>query len=53
MKKPYLCQWFLFCTRPAAGTVKHPILGQVPCCLRCVDSLGMHKQFTPTPEPTV
>lgn len=30
-----ICQWFLLCTNPADGVVPHPVLGDVPCCLRC------------------
>jgi hypothetical protein len=31
------CMWFARCTRPAAVTVSHPILGDVPCCQPCSD----------------
>jgi hypothetical protein len=26
------CQWFLQCHEPAVRSVKHPALGDVPCC---------------------
>lgn len=29
------CQWFALCDRLATTTVKHSILGDVPCCDRC------------------
>lgn len=29
------CKWFLFCTNPATGTMRHPVLGPVPICDRC------------------
>lgn len=32
-----MCRWFLLCTNPATTTVRHPILGQVPCCARCAE----------------
>lgn len=32
---PMKCQWFLRCLQPATTTVKHPILGDVPCCAKC------------------
>lgn len=32
-----LCEWFALCTREAAGTVYHPVLGDVPTCDRCRD----------------
>lgn len=31
------CQWYALCTREAAGTTPHPILGDVPICQRCAD----------------
>ena len=30
-----ICQYFALCTNRADGYVKHPILGNVPCCERC------------------
>lgn len=36
-----VCEWFLMCLNPAVGTVKHPILGNVPICDRCADTVGM------------
>lgn len=32
-----MCEWYALCDRPADGIVKHPILGDVPCCQRCAD----------------
>jgi hypothetical protein len=29
------CRWFLNCTRDAVTSVKHPVLGDVPCCKKC------------------
>lgn len=31
------CEWFALCFQPAAGIVKHPILGDVPTCQLCTD----------------
>lgn len=31
------CQWFARCTNVAVTTVKHSVLGEVPCCQRCAD----------------
>jgi hypothetical protein len=36
-----MCEWFLLCDRDAAGTVTHPILGEVPVCERCASALGL------------
>jgi len=36
-----LCEWFARCPRPAAGTVTHPILGEVPCCRECALHLDL------------
>jgi hypothetical protein len=33
---PMKCQWFIRCMEPAITTIKHPILGNVPCCVRCI-----------------
>lgn len=35
------CEWFALCANDSAGTIKHPILGDVPCCQRCADKLEM------------
>ena len=31
------CQWYALCALPAAGTVAHPVLGDVPTCSRCAE----------------
>lgn len=31
------CEWYALCPNPADGTVKHPVLGDVPTCQRCAD----------------
>lgn len=36
-----LCEWFLWCMNEAVGTVKHPLLGDVPTCQRCADKLDL------------
>jgi hypothetical protein len=35
------CRWFLQCDNPAVGVVRHSVLGNVPCCRRCADKLGL------------
>ena len=30
-----VCQWFAKCGRTATNKTPHPILGEVPTCLRC------------------
>lgn len=35
------CEWYARCTRPAAGNVSHPILGQVPTCAECATRHGL------------
>lgn len=44
------CQWFALCTNPADGVVLHPILGDVPTCVRCVTKLDLHDRFSPYDE---
>lgn len=29
------CEWFAACTRPATGSMSHPILGAMLICDRC------------------
>ncbi|ASR86537.1 hypothetical protein SEA_CHANGELING_85 [Mycobacterium phage Changeling] len=31
------CMWFARCTNPANGLREHPVLDQVPICVRCDD----------------
>jgi hypothetical protein len=42
------CEWFAMCDRPAAGTVTHPILGEVPTCEPCAQRFG--NTLNPLPE---
>lgn len=35
------CAWFALCPNPADGTVRHPILGDVPTCQRCATKLDL------------
>jgi hypothetical protein len=35
------CEWFALCDNASVGTVKHPILGDVPTCQRCADKLSL------------
>lgn len=35
------CEWFAKCDRPAAGTVRHPVLGSVPTCVRCATRMEL------------
>jgi hypothetical protein len=35
------CQWFFLCRSEATAAVRHPILGLVPVCDRCVDKLDL------------
>ncbi len=35
------CEWFAHCANPADGMVTHPVLGDVPTCLRCADMLDL------------
>lgn len=37
---PNTCLWFAACDSEAAGTVEHPVLGDVPTCQRCADVVG-------------
>ena len=32
-----MCEWYALCDNPPAGTVTHPILGEVPTCTRCAN----------------
>ena len=33
------CKWFLKCEEPATTTVPHPILGDVPTCQQCANTV--------------
>lgn len=43
-----LCEWYALCDRPAAHQVRHPILGTVPTCQRCVDKLELADRIVGT-----
>jgi hypothetical protein len=45
-----ICQWFLLCDHEAAGTVSHPILGDVPTCQRCADKHELFLEKSPIPS---
>lgn len=32
-----MCDWFLLCENDPVGTVRHPVLGEVPTCRECAD----------------
>lgn len=36
-----VCDWFVACSKPAAGIVNHPALSWVPCCADDADRLGL------------
>jgi len=46
--EPAKCAWFALCPSPAAGTVKHPVLGEVPTCQRCADRFELPLVATET-----
>lgn len=35
------CEYFVLCDRPAEGVVANPVIGDVPCCQRCADRVGL------------
>lgn len=41
------CQYFALCDNEAIGVVVNPILGNVPCCQRCADRVGVTLLFDP------
>jgi hypothetical protein len=38
---PVTCEWFLLCANEATTTEPHPILGQVPICVRCAEKVAV------------
>jgi len=40
------CHWFAMCTNDAAGTVTHPILGEVSTCKSCADKHSLNLKTT-------
>ena len=36
-----VCEWFVRCENPTLLAVKHPVLGYVPCCVRCADKMSI------------
>lgn len=35
------CGWFATCDHSADAVMDHPVLGPVPICQRCADTIGM------------
>ena len=33
------CEWFAYCDNITARTISHPVLGQVPICIRCFNKM--------------
>lgn len=48
MTNPILCEWFALCDREADHLVRHPILGDVPTCERCVEKLNLRDAVVAT-----
>ena len=50
LKKPGDCRQYAMCSQVPIGTIKHPILGDVPACARCVERYvtlgGKRSDFT-------
>jgi hypothetical protein len=46
-----ICRYFALCDHWAVGTVKNPVLGEVPVCQRCLDKMNRigpgELEFTP------
>lgn len=43
-----LCDWYALCMFAAAGTAKHPILGDVPICPRCAEKHNLNVRVYPS-----
>lgn len=41
------CRYFALCDRPAVGTLPNPVLGDVPTCQRCADTVGSGDAIRP------
>lgn len=35
------CEWFVTCPNLTNHAIHHPVLGWVPCCLKCAEHLGI------------
>lgn len=35
-----MCRWFAKCDQLTTVGLPHPVLGVVPCCLRCAERVG-------------
>jgi hypothetical protein len=43
------CQWFALCDHEATVQVRHPVLGLVPTCDRCVARMGLQADVVADP----
>lgn len=39
MPRGQYCEWFAYCVNITARSVSHPVLGQVPICIRCFNKM--------------
>lgn len=44
-----MCHWFAACPNQAVQTLRHPVLGEVPICQRCLDWYN-RVEYDPLPE---
>lgn len=46
-----LCEWYALCMNAAVGTTPHPVLGDVPICVRCAKKHELNVTvYLPVPD---